>query len=123
MEKPMKFPQKFSEIDKINYLQRKIILNSVMYYVYNKSFVSDKYFGDISHQLVEMQKSLENTGKSPRTSTEYGYMMYDFDGSTGFDLYSRLSSRDRDKINQMCEYKLSREISWEKTRKKRWSKT
>jgi len=39
MEKPMKFPQKFSEIDKINYLQRKIILNSVMYYVYNKSFV------------------------------------------------------------------------------------
>ena len=108
MEKPMKFLQKFSEIDKINYLQRKIILNSVMYYVYNKSFVSDKYFDDISHQLVEMQKSLENTGKSPRTSTEYGYMMYDFDGSTGFDLYSRLSSRDRDKINQMCEYKLER---------------
>lgn len=109
MEKPMKFSQKFSEIDKINYLQRKIILNSVMYYVYNKSFVSDKYFDDISHQLVEMQKSLENTGKNPRTSTEYGYMMYDFDGSTGFDLYSRLSSRDREKINQMCEYKLSRE--------------
>nr|DAF72319.1 MAG TPA: hypothetical protein [Caudoviricetes sp.] len=40
----IKFPKHFSVIDRINFLQRKVILNSIMYYEYDKSFMSDSYF-------------------------------------------------------------------------------
>lgn len=30
-----------------------------------------------------------------KNNTQYGYIMYDFDGTTGFDLYSRLNEHDK----------------------------
>ncbi len=104
------YPGTFTEVDKINHLQRKIILNSIMYYNYNKSFLTDYYYDQISHQLVELQKEYNSQkGKSVKKDTKYGYLMYDFDGSTGFDLYNKLNEEDEKDLLMNCGYKLYRE--------------
>lgn len=104
------FPDTFTEVDKINHLQRKIILNSIMYYNYNKSFLTDYYYDQMSHQLVELQKEYNSQkGKSVKKDTRYGYMMHDFDGSTGFDLYNKLNEEDEKNLLMNCGYKLYRE--------------
>lgn len=94
-------------ITKINYYQRKIILNCIMYYEYDKSFLTDNYYDSISHELVKMQKELDKSRRyDVKRDTTYGYMMYDFDGNTGFDLPKRLNPKDYDYLNNICAYKL-----------------
>jgi NAD-dependent DNA ligase len=111
----IKFPKHFSIVDRINFLQRKVILNSIMYYEYDKSFISDSYFDEMSRQLVQMQKDYDSIdGQSIKKDTKYGYMMFDFDGSTGFDLYSKLNVKDDEELTLMCGYKLYREKEREK---------
>lgn len=111
-----KFPRRWDKITCINYLQRKIILNSIAYYKYDKSFLEDSYFDSISRQLVEMQK---NFTRNIETETEYGYMMYDFDGSTGFDLPDRLSSGDKDYMTNMVEHYIHRQDTKKVTKPKK----
>lgn len=84
-----KFPRRWDTLTCVNYLQRKIILNAIAYYELDCSPLSDKEYDELSKQLVEMQKDIDIN------STQYGYIMHDFDGSTGFDLYSRLNQKDR----------------------------
>lgn len=94
-------------LTKINYYQRKIILNCIMYYEYDKSFLTDNYYDSISHELVKMQKELDKSRRyDVKRDTTYGYMMYDFDGNTGFDLPKRLNTKDYDYLNNICSYKL-----------------
>lgn len=94
-------------LTKINYYQRKIILNCIMYYEYDKSFLTDNYYDSISHELVKMQKELDKSRRyDVKRDTTYGYMMYDFDGNTGFDLPKRLNTKDYDYLNKICAYKL-----------------
>ena len=94
-------------LTKINYYQRKIILNCIMYYEYDKSFLTDNYYDSISHELVNMQKELDKSRRyTVKKDTTYGYMMYDFDGNTGFDLPKRLNPKDYDYLNNICAYKL-----------------
>ena len=84
-----KFPRRWDKITCINYLQRKIILNAIAYYELDTSPLSDREYDELSKQLVEMQKDVDIT------KTQYGYIMYDFDGTTGFDLYHRLDEHDK----------------------------
>ena len=84
-----KFPRRWDKITCINYLQRKIILNCIAYYYRNTNGLSDKDYDEISKQLVELQKTVDVR------LTQYGYIFYDFDGSTGFDLYDRLKEADK----------------------------
>ena len=113
----IKFPNTFTETDKINHLQRKIILNSILYYNCDKSFLPDTYYDEISHQLVQLQKEYnKQKGKSVKKDTRYGYVMYDFDGSTGFDLYNRLNKEDEKELTHMCGYKLYREEKLKKNK-------
>ena len=81
----------WSDATKISYLQRRIIVYSIMYYEQNESCVSDQYYDSISHQLVELQRTCDPA--EFRRSTYY-YAMYDFDGSTGFEI-GRASCRER----------------------------
>ena len=84
-----RFPRRWDKITCINFLQRKIILNAIAYYELNINKLSDKEYDELSHQLVELQKDIDIQ------QTQYGYVMYDFDGTTGFDLYSRLNEHDK----------------------------
>ena len=84
-----KFPRRWDKITCINFLQRKIIINAILYYELNTSPLSDKEYDELSQQLVRLQKNIDIQ------QTQYGYVMYDFDGTTGFDLYSRLNEHDK----------------------------
>lgn len=78
-------------ITKINYLQRRIILCSISYYELEGSSVTDKQYDDWCKELIELMKSCPNVEES-----EYWYVYYDFDGSTGFHLYHRLNDKDKE---------------------------
>ena len=93
-----KFPRRWDKITCINYLQRKIILNCIAYYYRNTNGLSDKDYDEISKQLVELQKNVDVR------LTQYGYIFYDFDGSTGFDLYDRLTEDDKKYMNAITNF-------------------
>lgn len=84
-----KFPRRWDKLTCINFLQRKIILNCIAYYELDTNKLSDKEYDELSRQLVEFQKDININ------DTQYGYVMHDFDGTTGFDLYSRLNEHDK----------------------------
>ena len=89
----------WSDATKISYLQRRIIVYSIMYYEQNESCVSDQYYNSISHQLVQLQK---DAGFNEFRKSTYYYAMYDFDGSTGFDIPSRLTKYDREYLGNIA---------------------
>lgn len=83
-----------------------------MYYEQNESCVSDQYYDSISHQLVELQRTCDPA--EFRRSTYY-YAMYDFDGSTGFDIYGRLTKYDKEYLSKIA---MQVYVSWEKDQEK-----
>ncbi len=91
----------WSDSTKISYIQRRIIVYSIMYYENDESCVSDKYYDDISKQLVKLQNDADFS--EFRKST-YFYAMYDFDGSTGFDIPSRLTKHDQEYLRGIAAY-------------------
>lgn len=99
----MNFPNPYwSEALKIGGLQRWILVHSIIYYELDSSIVSDQVFDRNARQLVQMQKSNPEEAKR----SEYWYAFYDFDGSTGFDLYDRLNASDKQKILNTAKYVL-----------------
>lgn len=89
------FPNDWDLITKINYLQRKIILNSILYYEFDMSRLSDHFYDDMCKQLVRYQRIYSRRGDIFK-DTKYGYVYYDFDGSTGFHLFGRLKPEDKE---------------------------
>lgn len=89
----------WSNTTKISYLQRRIIVWSIMYYENDESCVPDYVYDSVSRQLAKLQK--EATQEEFEKSTYY-YAMHDFDGSTGFDIPSRLTKQDRSYLGQIA---------------------
>ena len=89
----------WSNTTKISYLQRRIIVYSIMYYEHDESCVSDAEYDSISHQLVALQNQAT---KEEREASTYYYAMHDFDGSTGFDIPSRLTKQDHLYLTQLA---------------------
>lgn len=95
-----KMPAKYwSNTTKASYLQRRIIVYSIMYYENDESCVSDKYYDDISHQLV---KIMQQSTKEEMEATTYWYAMHDFDGSTGFYIQGRLTKKDNQYLTMIA---------------------
>lgn len=82
----------------IEYIQRKIIIYSIMYYELNQSCIPDKSFDEISKQLVE----LKNTNPEIYKTTKYYYVLKDFDGSTGFYIYDMLNEKDKQYLTNIA---------------------
>lgn len=91
----------WSNATKISYLQRRIIVYSIMYYEQNESCVSDYEYDSISHQLVKLMNS---STKADCEASTYWYAMKDFDGSTGFDIPSKLTEMDRKYLSNLASY-------------------
>ena len=85
----------WNESTKISYLQRQVIVHSLLYYELNESVISDKDFDDLSRQLVKMQR---NTQRDDLRNSQYYYCLKDFDGSTGFYIKSKLNENDRERL-------------------------
>lgn len=91
------FPRCWDKIICVNFLQRKIIVNSIAYYELDNPVLSDKQYDELCRQLVSLQKTVDIS------NTQYGYCFQDFDGSTGFDLYGRLNEYDRTYLKHIAE--------------------
>ena len=81
----------------IDTLQRWVLVASWIYYEANDSIVEDSFYDRTARRLVELQKNYKGDIKD----TQYGYVFYDFDGTTGFDLYHRLKDSDKIRITDI----------------------
>lgn len=97
------FPDNWDLVTKMNHLQRKIILNSILYYEYNLNSISDHHYDDLCKQLVTYQH-IHNRHGDIKKDTMYGYVYYDFDGSTGYHLFDRLNVYDKQYLLSITDW-------------------
>lgn len=90
--------------DKLNLLCRWIIFHSILYYERDKSVVSDEMFDNNCKQLT---RGIRKDPAAFKRCKWYD-VMYDFDGSTGFDLPGRLNKDQRILIERDIEMLLRR---------------
>ena len=96
-----KFPVYWTDKLKIDFLQLVILIHSYLYYEADNSVWSDRKYDEAAKQLTNIQK--EHTNSWIHNNTQYGYCFYDFDGTTGFDLWYRLNLKDRQMIKGIAE--------------------
>lgn len=82
----MKFSQSFTDLEKIQLLQRSILVNSYAYYELNENILSDYQYDMNTRQLLELKKTAPDAYKQSR----YYKYFNNFESGTGFDLTSRL---------------------------------
>lgn len=92
---------KLTNLEKCSFLQRKIIINSIIYYELDESIISDQCFDKLCRKLL---KGIQYTKNYQRS--DYFYVFYDFDGSTGFHLYHRLEDDDKEYLMQLAKHVL-----------------
>lgn len=97
----IKFPTYWTMRERIEFLQRTILIHSYLYYEKDNSIWTDKKYDEVARQLTNIQE--EHTIKWIKNKTQYGYCFYDFDGTTGFDLWDRLNEKDRQFIQNIAE--------------------
>lgn len=90
-----------SDVSKVSYLQRMVLIHSYLYYEMDTSVITDKQFDDICKQLCTMYDGLSVDKKQ---QTEYYKVFYDFDGSTGFHLFSRLDDEQKEVIEIIASH-------------------
>lgn len=89
---------------KIDFLQRVVLIHSYLYYERDITLWSDKKYDEVVKQLTVIQKQKTKSKSWIKHNTQYGYCFYDFDGTTGFDLWSRLKEEDRQLIKAIAEH-------------------
>lgn len=91
-------PTYWNEESWIGFLRRQVIVHSILYYEMDSPVISDKEYDRLCAELVEQCR------EHPQASTlaDYYYCMYDFDGTTGFDLYDRLEPHDRAHLTHLA---------------------
>ena len=75
---------------KCEYLQRLIIVHSIIYYELSDNVIDDKQFDILCKQLLDLQKETYNYEQ-----TYYYDLFKDFKGETGYYLYDRLKPEDK----------------------------
>lgn len=87
----------FSQLARVNFLQRVVIIHSILYYEYDSTINNNKWFDDIARQLVKETLWLDHPERSM-----YYYCMYDFDGTTGFHIIDRLNEQDKEYLTHLA---------------------
>lgn len=87
---------------KLEYLQRQIIVHSILYYEMHENVIEDFQFDQLCRQYMEMVK---HAGSIPE-KTQYRYVFKDFDGTTGFYIYDRLKQADKEHLSFIANHVL-----------------
>jgi len=114
----MKFMPGMTEKEKVEALERIIIVHSIIYYELNSSVISDQKFDKLARLLA---KKIQKHGEKRIRKTQYGYVLYDFDGTTGFDIMGRLNEKDKSYLTNLAEHVLlaaEEEVKYENRSKK-----
>lgn len=84
----MTFSKPFTDKEKIQLLQRSILVNSYAYYELNENILPDHQYDANTRQLLALRES------APEAYQKSRYRKYfdNFESGTGFDLTSRLRS-------------------------------
>lgn len=99
------FPVYWTGIMKIEYLQSVVVINSFLYYENDKNVMSDREFDKVAKKLCKMQRRYSQDWI--KQYTKFGYCMHDFDGNSGFDLWDRLTDKDKEKVKFIVKDVLS----------------
>lgn len=101
----------FTVLEKIELLQRWIIVHSIVYYNLGQSIVTDSQFDNNCYQLVKLMDKYPKEAKL----SHYSCYFKGFDGSTGFDLPRKLSPGDEIKLShdaeRLCKGRVNRELN------------
>lgn len=100
----MVFDKKFSNVERINLLERWILFHSYVYYEKNDNIVSDTIYDKNAHILA---KAIE---KYPRSFSKSRYKKFfkDFDGNTGMDLVEKIKKNHKLMNILEFDYKINR---------------
>lgn len=82
---------KLSIIDQISFLQRYIIIHSIIYYHLNSNVISDSKYDEYAKYLEKLIKLNDKEFKE----SQYYYAFTDYSSATGFDLYDKLNDCDK----------------------------
>jgi hypothetical protein len=95
----MKFHKPFTPLEKIQLLQRSILVNSFAYYELNENLLSDFQYDDNAKQLTALKKQYPDEFKRSR----YHLYFHDYCSgeddthyTSGFDLLKRVEDTDKD---------------------------
>lgn len=92
----MFFSKQFTDKEKIELLERSILVNSYAYYELDENILSDYQYDANTRQLLELKDTAPEDFKRSRY-----YKYFDnFESGTGFDLSSRIKS-DRDMFERI----------------------
>lgn len=91
----MKFENPYWSIkERIELLQKWILIHSYIYYELNESLVPDIRFDANCRQLVELAKK----NKKDFKESKYSKVFKGFDGSTGFYLFGKLNDSEKENV-------------------------
>lgn len=93
-------PEEWDNTTKLSFLQRRVIVYSIQYYMMNATVISDQQYDACARQLEALMK--ECTQEECEKS-RYWYCMRNFTSATGFDLYSKLTDEDRKYLSHIAD--------------------
>lgn len=88
----VKFGAPFNIVERINLLERWVLVQSFAYYELDENIAADSVYDKNSHQLAEMLEQYPDEAKRSR----YSQYFYDFTGDTGYHLIGRVQKADPD---------------------------
>lgn len=98
-ERFMKFHTPFTPTEKIQLLQRSILVNSFAYYELDSNILTDFQYDDNAKQLAELKNQYPEEFKRSRYYEYFKDYCSDVDGTvntSGFDLLERVRKNDKD---------------------------
>ena len=93
----MKFNKPFTPVEKIQLLERSILVNSFAYYELNENILSDFQYDANARQLAELKKEYPEDFKKSRYYDYFHDYCSDVEGAhytSGFDLLERVRKKD-----------------------------
>lgn len=95
----MKFKQPFNVVEKIQLLQRWILVQSFAYYELNENIATDFQYDANARQLAELKKEYPEEFKRSRYYNYFHDYCTDVEGAhytSGFDLLDRVKKEDKE---------------------------
>lgn len=89
----------WSDRTRFELMQKWLLVHSYLYYIMNRSVVTDSMFDKNSRQLVEMMQASPEAFKA----SKYYSVFRDWDGTTGYHLWDRLEPYQQSIIRGIAE--------------------